>query len=278
MPEIKSYTKDQLFALYNDLGSVSRLAKYLKTDKETITKEMERLDLRYDLVPRKYKINHHFFNPQFINATQLYWAGFIASSGLVTRQCAGQAAYRIQMNVSIKDKAVLEKMVADLGSDVPVKDTIVKLNNQPYLHSRVVISSKYLIQDLEHFNITPGKKNMYMMPNWLLVHPLLSHFLRGWVDGKGGFYSIGKDHRGFKTRGSQLFLNQISIILKNKLNIKDMKLVNNPRGLGMLSVSVNEDVEKIAHYLYDDANEYVERKMNAALFEKYENEAGDLDE
>ncbi|HLG28243.1 MAG TPA: hypothetical protein VI423_10695 [Paenisporosarcina sp.] len=259
--------KDQLLYLYTEYGTIAAVARALECSPKVVSAAMKRYDLDYERVPRKYAINHHFFYTDNECEAQFYWAGFLAANANVTRTSAGESAYRIELNTGFRDLPFLDKMVRALGSDVPVKEVWVKLRGQPYQQARVVLNSKYMIQDLQRFNVVPKKKHSYAMPECLLRHKMVRHFLRGWVDGTGNFYTRD-DLREFRTRGTIHFLEQFRNVLNENLDLrkKDASIVQVNRYSGMLRYGMHDDVMKIAHFLYDGATHLMERKKDAALF------------
>jgi hypothetical protein len=80
------------------------------------------------------------------------------------------------------------------------------------------LSSTKIFDDLARFNIVPRKTMIYSLPEWIISHPLLHHFLRGYSDGDGSFYIVkGKcdlDYLGWNIIGTKEFIIDIINILK----------------------------------------------------------------
>lgn len=260
------FSKEQLLDLYGAEGSIAGVARLLNCGPKVIRNAMQRYDLEYEKVPRKYSINHHVFHPDYENELQFYWAGFLAANANVTRTSGGECAYRIELNTGFRDMPFLDKMVSAFDSDVPVKEVWVTLRGRPYQQARVVLSSKYMVQDLARFNVVARKKRSYRMPEWLMTHKLVRHFLRGWVDGTGNFYT--RDGlREFRTRGTMGFLEQFRSVLKMNLNLQrpDSPVLHVRKHTGLLRYGLHEDAMMIAHFLYDGAMHLMDRKYDAAL-------------
>lgn len=256
------FSKEQLFDLYAEEKSIAGVARILDCSPKVIRTAMKRFDLQYEKVSRKYAINHHFFSPDQESEAQFYWAGFLAANANITRV----GGYRIEMNAGFRDAPHLKQMLRAFGSDAPVKEVWATIRDNPYKQARVVISSKYMIQDLERFNVVPKKKHIYEMPSWLVKHKLIRHFLRGWVDGIGNFYTIN-GVKEFRTRGTEQFLTQFKDILARNIRLDnpDVSILSVGKNIKMLRYCIHKDVIKIGHYLYDNASHLMLRKMDAAF-------------
>lgn len=261
-------SKQELLDLYEEHKSLAAVARELGCSPKFVAKAMKKYDLIYEKVPRKYGVNHHFFaEGQEVTEATMYLAGFLAANGNVMRQSSGQCAYRIESNMAAKDKPFLSMLAEVLKSEAPIGLFWIKIRGNSYQKVRFLISSKYMVDDLKRYNIVPKKKNIYAMPKWVIDHKLVRHFLRGWVDGLGGFYKTDGKYQ-FRTRGTIRFLEQLREIID-----RDLKLFDPEREISMTTSSLGtiryvdeEDVKKIADYLYGDASISMERKKNAALF------------
>ena len=173
----------------------------------------------------------------------------------------------------MKDKSHLEEMVRAFEGDIPVREVTVTLRGQPYQQVRLVVSSKQMVLDLARFGIGAKKKFSYVMPEWLLQHDLVKDFVRGWVDGKGNFYTTSvenKERREFRTSGTVTFLNQLISLFSKKLSLENPSpsLAEDKNGLGKVRFLQQGDVEKIANFLYSDSEIMLNRKMSLALQSK----------
>jgi hypothetical protein len=256
----KDISKEQLIDLYEGLGSISGIAATLGCSNKAVTNAMKRYGVEYESSPRKYSVNHHFFDPVNETESQFYWAGWLCASANITKTSSGTRAYRIELNLGLQDKEHLQKLALALGSDAPIKIVNVSLRDTTYQQVRLLISSKYLVNDLARFGLLPNKKFTFFIPDWLLTHELIHHFLRGWVDGKGNFYLIEKN-REFRTSGTFKFLEQVTLLFNENLPLsKPISVSDMGQGLGKIRCTNNNDVMIIHHYLYDDASVYLTRK------------------
>lgn len=268
----KDFGKEQLSSLYEELGSISAMAEWLECSPKAVSNAMKRHGVEY-ASSRKYEINHQFFSHDHESASQFYWAGFLAASANVIQTSGGDKTYRIELNLGMKDKSHLEEMVQAFDGDIPVREVTVTLRGQPYQQVRLVVSSKQMVLDLVRFGIGPKKKFSYVMPEWLVEHEFVRDFVRGWVDGKGNFYTTSvenKERREFRTSGTITFLKQLVSLFSKKLSLENLtpSLVEDKNGLGKVRFLQQGDVEKIAEFLYSNSTVTLNRKMSLALQSK----------
>lgn len=266
MPTEPRPTKQQILDSYEDLKSAERVAYALQREPREIRAALDKYDPEYEKIKRKYTINHHFFHTDHESPDQFYWAGFFAANADICTLVGKNQAYRIQLNLQLEEEDFLKKMLIMFEGTMPVKRITVNNPTKPYTFCRVIISSKYMVHDLKRFNIVPKKKHSYQMPDWLLGHRFLRHFLRGWSDGIGGFF-LHDGKLAFRTRGTFEFLNQLRALFRQNLNLVESErpLYEQKAGMGSIQYLIAEDVAQIAKYLYQDAPTFMERKKIAAL-------------
>ncbi len=103
------------------------------------------------------------------------------------------------------------------------------------------------------------------MPNWLLEHPLVYHFIRGYFDGDGcvTYCGLGPGRTikqlSFSILGTKKFLEDCRFILEQNCQLKRNK-INTKGNIFSLSYSGNKIMKKIYNFLYKDATIYLDRK------------------
>jgi hypothetical protein len=110
-------------------------------------------------------------------------------------------------------------------------------------------------------------QKIYIFPEWLVDHPLVNHFMRGYNDGDGSFY-IGqlKNNRRvkqvyFSLRGTTNFLKVYRTILEQQCDLKErITDIRVNCGTGILDYGGNGIIAKIASFLYKDATIFLPRK------------------
>lgn len=251
-------SKEQLLDLYDSEGSVSAVARALGVSRKVAATAMKRLGVEYDSTYRKYLLNHRFFSSAAESELQFYWAGFLAASANIV----DGDSYRVELNVSVRDIDYIRQMMVDMDSTVPVRVFEVYIRGEKYREARTVISSKELVHDLARFHVLPKKKHTYVMPEWLLRHRLLRHFLRGWFDGVGGFY-LWPDHLEFRTSGTPEFLSQyLSMLVKHAGVDENHGTILHDGDVSKLRIYSPVAGAKVAKYLYRKASRYRDNRAD----------------
>ena len=266
-------TKDQLEKDYAELQSFRKIGKKYGISNETIRYYMQKFNLQYNEL-KIYNVDHDYFSRE--NAEVFYIAGFLAADGCVKRRknsTGNSGSYELSLALSKKDKDFVELIRTKLQAETPVRDFLVKnskrnSNWNDVWKSELIITSKKIYDDLTKFNIVPRKSNIYTFPEWLVEHPLVHHYMRGYNDGDGCFH-IPKLANGrteiqihFALRGTPEFLKVYRTILEQKCDLKirdtDIRISS---GHGILEYGGNGVVQKIVQFLYrDDIDMFLPRK------------------
>lgn len=216
------------------------------------------------------------------NEASFYVAGFMAADGWKSRASDG---YVNGLHLSIKDEKHL----------LTIKNLIKYEGNLRYetRYNQILpngkideicemcslkFSSAKTFKDLERFNVVEQKTYIYSMPEWLTVHPLVHHFMRGYIDGDGCFcYKYNEDQRLpqilFTMKATAIFLQQFhNIIMKNKITKND-RTIEGVRGkkwdaFNTLQYGGNVVISKMYDFLYKDATIFLGRKEEIAKMAK----------
>lgn len=237
--------------LYNNYQNLRTVGKVLGYSYDRIRSAMNFYGLKYNK-PTRYYWNEKFWDND--TESSFYWAGFIAADGCLT----GKNNRILSIGLSNKDKSHLEKFKKDIGATHPILDG---KNNSVYINIR----SGKLEKSLGRFGIVPRKTKVLCFPEWLINHPFVHHFMRGYFDGDG-CWSIKNNHKkikqmGFCLLGTECFLNTFRNILEKNCGLNNKKLYD--RGsIKSLDFGGNCIIVKIRDFLYQDANVFLERKYN----------------
>lgn len=274
MNKVLVLNKENLERVYADLNSLKAVGRYFKKDPGTIKRYMIKYGLYFKPQVR-YNCDNDFFSRD--NEESFYIAGFIAADGCVKIR---NNTYEVFIGLSKKDKYFLEKLRNIIKAESPIRDYLVKnskrnINYNNTWSSQLLITSKKMYNDLARFNIVPRKSLIYTFPEWLKNHPLKHHFIRGYNDGDGSFYSpkLGKGRKikqiYFSMRGTSEFLTSVRSILEEECSIsKRDKPIRISSNHGCLEYGGNNIVNKIFNYLYKDAAIYLPRKYEIATKSK----------
>lgn len=257
-------TKDMLIYEYDVCGSMQKMADKLGVSIDSIYKYMQLFEIPYaPHFKRIYTCNDDIF--KFENEKTFYLVGFIAADGSLQKRKYSKI---LKLTLSKKDIEHLEKIKELLESNHPIKEYKVKPNKLISTSNDCVelqIVSNNIFDDLTRFNIVPNKTKIYEFPKWLIDHPLVNHFMRGYFDGDGSIsYCIIDKNRTIRQKrfnmiGNENFIYNYRDILIKNCNISKVKI--SPKGT-IFSVSYcgNGNAQKIYNFLYKDATIYLERK------------------
>lgn len=189
---------------------------------------------------RKYRIDETYFD-NIDSERKAYWLGFIYADGYCMNDFVVQLA--------VLDVNHLYALRQDLNSTHPIKKT-------PDNQVRLYISNRHLSQALERFPITP--KSEITFP--LIPSTLHRHFIRGYMDGDGGFYSYKRIRAIFCiTTANPVFLHQVELILMANCGLGPT-LRPTSHNSYEIRWSAQNDVSRVYDYLYRSANIWMPRK------------------
>jgi DNA-binding transcriptional regulator WhiA len=256
----------ELQKIYEQTQSAKKVGEHFGMSKEKAIYILKRENLINELV--RYSCDQNFFEEN--NEKSFYWAGFIASDGSIIDR---RKTLELSIGLSKKDKSLLEKFKKDLKAENPIHDILVKnskrnKNWNDSWKSEIKLTSNKLCKNLERFNIVPRKTKTYTFPKWLINHDLVNHFMRGYFDGDGSFFTNNQKKTPqlyFSLRGTSEFLKAYREVLEKTcdlpIRIKDIRINN---GIGVLEYGGNNIVPKIAEFLYKNSTVCLERKRDLA--------------
>jgi intein/homing endonuclease len=242
---------EDIIKLYQNGKGTSEIANIanisLRRVNQILTKEnVEKRAFGY--WKRQYTVNEDYFKNWSNNMA--YILGFFVADGLIDGK-------NQLISFSQKDREILEKIKAELGSNQPLtqnKRTGVFMLN---------ISSKIMKMDLmEIHGIMPNKSKVVKFPH--VPKEYLSHFIRGYFDGDGCIY---KDRHFINIVGGSLdFMESLVEIFSNQ-------------GLGPILKSFGKhyrvyisgfhNIKNFANWIYHEKEIYLRRKFER--FEKHIN-------
>lgn len=268
-------TKEVLQRAYEELGNFKLMAEKYHVPRSTVERYCKLFGVKTTLKIR-YTCDDDFFSKN--TEESFYVAGFIAADGCINQHKSDEPN-SITLCLSKKDESFLTKLKDILKFDGPITHVISRLSKyddewNDSEQARFTIYSKQIIADLERFGIGQRKSLTYEFPDWLMDHVLVSHFMRGYFDGDGSFH-ISTERRAtkkfgmreyskfvFSLRGTKPFLEDFSIMLWERADIRSIAKPTFNNGIDMLRYSGNGQVAKVASYLYGGAHIYMERKFN----------------
>lgn len=217
----------------------------------------------------KYKVNHNIFQEE--TERSFYLAGFIAADGCIriakTNKNNNYINHRLQISLSKNDELHLIKIRELLESNNPINNYLIQNSKRndnwnDVWESKLMITSKQIVNDLRRFNIVPRKSLTYTFPKWLQNHPLVNHFMRGYFDGDGSFFinsELSYDRLCCSVRGTEKFLKVYKKILETQCNFKCTGNIDTSSNAAQLRFKGKLSLQ-VRDFLYQNATVYLDRK------------------
>ena len=264
-------TKDALKEAMNELGTLKAVGRKFGVASGTIKTYMLKHGLKVPVKVR-YDCDHDFFSKD--SEESFYAAGFIAADGGVSDKGV------LSIGLASKDRPQLEMIKRLLKAENPIGEYLIKNSkiNPKWNDCKKVemkITSSKMCTDLKRFNVVPRKSLILKFPEWMKSHPLRHHFIRGYFDGDGSFYSSIKNDGArtveqiyFGLRGTDDFLSAVKDIFNKEIDLSDNSKKKQARlnsGIYSLEYGGNRVLEKIVDYLYKDSTIYMDRKYKIGI-------------
>lgn len=211
---------------------------------------------------RRYSCNHHFFS-DVESERQSYWLGFISADGSIHRNV-------LKITLAGKDREHLERLRMDLEASHPITDSFVR----GYPCSTLAIASPLIVAGLARYGVVERKTYTLAWPS--LPEPFVAHFVRGYVDGDGGFYSGQRRHHArpggpyhidryinFSVTSNRGFIESMQQHLMRRCMLNATKLAAHGDVVVTLQYGGGPQVRRIFEYLYAEATVWLPRKRDA---------------
>lgn len=252
-PEIEK----EICQRYKAGGSSVRLAKTFLCSPGTICNILQR-----NGIPRIYQARSRYElqNPRFFriidSESNAYWLGLIAADGYISPK-----ENKLSLKQKWEDKGQLISFRDALGSTHPIYER----NYQGRHYGEISFFHFNLIQDLLKF---PGFGNR---KTWELRWPenipskLLNHYIRGYMDGDGGFY-VQKRNRpspgvSFQVTSNRKFLLKMQDELIKNCDLRKNKLQEfSHSDACRLIYAGRRQILRIFNFIYQDATIWLARK------------------
>lgn len=220
--------------------------------------------LGYNKPRRKYEFNEDYFK-NINTKNKAYILGFLMADGCICKSTQDKASPdRLIIQISHKDRCILEFIQKELGSNYKIKDFTPNGTYSNNMMSSLTINSTKLCSDLIKHGIVPNKTGKESFP--VLRENLKRHFIRGFLDGDGWITSnnTGSITIGFISNYNML--ESIKAEIDKSLDIKSVARIYNDyrsdKDIYYLEYSNRDDIKQLKKYLYHNAEFYLERKAS----------------
>lgn len=216
----------------------------------------------------------HFFNERYFEnidtEEKAYWLGFISADGSINSP--SEFSKRLSICQSVNDKEQLEKFLQCIeANDVKISSVInkagYKIGNEI---CRISLNSNALCQDLYNLGVKERKTYDLSIPN--IRDDLMSHYLRGLIDGDGCFYyRYSENEHRYRfifslTEGCEPYLQQIKKYLESKEIFMHIYQPKNKEHSFILSSGSHKEIVSLIRFLYKNATIYMDRKYQKAKY------------
>ena len=238
--------------------STLQLAKELSVSFSLISRTLIRAQVPRRRKNTRYSVgNPHYFDI-IDSEVKAYWLGFIAADGHI------QSTKDILLiTLARRDREHLMRLRSALDTDYPVRD--YKYSTEI---STIAIQESALVNGLVAQGLTQHKTFTLIWPNHI-SSDLLHHFIRGYVDGDGGFYATLNKYQktpniAFNVTSYEPFILSMQLHLMKKCNLSKTKLAYRRAGIKSptLRYCGRLQVKRIFDYLYKDATVWLPRKRD----------------
>lgn len=249
----------QIYKEKNNNNTYKQLAEKYNVSTQSIYNHRYVLNqIEYDKYA-KHKLDVNYF--RIIDSQEkAYILGFLMADGCVyktDKKC--KEPNRLCINISLKDRSVLEFIKKQLKSDAKIKDYTPKNTYSNNSMSKINFDSTQLCKDLSKYGIIPNKTGKESFPT--IPKMYRRHFIRGFFDGDGTSFSNGRI--GFTSNEKMLL--QIKEILEQEIDIQyKISIFKEKRKQNVYYLIINskEDCYKLKKYLYKNATFYLQRKYD----------------
>ena len=244
--------------MYEDGSSIRECARYFNVDPQTAHHWIRVAGIKtrpQKIAKLKYGCDEKVFDS--LNATSVYWLGFLFADGCIHQYERGSLSLNVAL--SEKDRAHLEALQIFLHTTSPLR------NEAKTRSVRLSVRSDTLCQKLIALGCTPRKSLSLVYPSTL---PHERHFIRGYFDGDGSVYVNEKVYcaPGVSFVGTHIFLEKLQETLIRDAGINANAIRSHAHSQAKyLLYSGRGNAKKIYDYLYAESGPYLERKK--AVFE-----------
>lgn len=170
-----------------------------------------------------------------------------------------------------QDKGILDRLKAELNftGDLYYKKRIREGCSNSY---ELNITSKVISEDLSKLGCVPKKSLILKFPSEEQVPKhLLSHFIRGYMDGDGSIFMCKQLYVSFV--GTLEFLTKVQNIFQQEIGVSptslQIKCKKRATNNYQFAVGGNIKAQAVLEWIYKDSNIHLERKFNR--FQEFKN-------
>ena len=201
---------------------------------------------------RKHKINESYFS-KIDTPNKAYILGFFMADVCIGKTTKRQTfANRIMLNVSYKDRSMLESMLQEFDSDIKIEDYIPKGSYSASMMSRFIINSMSMCKDLAMYSVVERRTPLKCIPD-NLSNEMLPHFIRGLFDGDGCCTTHSKKNKTINfTSQSLTLLQQLKDLFQSLgcISVANIYPCGRNKNAYIIGWHYQEDIKIWYNYMY----------------------------
>ena len=247
MQRISKNQIEDIIKLHSEKYSFQAIGRELNICRGVVKYHCKRLNLKTNY--HRYTVNENYFNI-IDTPNKAYILGFIYADGNVF---TNNGAYRLTIGLHPKDVNILKEIKQELDYTGPIL-----MYDDKETKALLAINNKKIIEDLITLGVSPRKSLILEFPTPdIIPYNLMSHFVRGYMDGDG---YIGKET--ISILGTKNFCDNIQKIY----NTLDVNSKVSPRSnIYRVDVNGRKQCKIILDYLYTDSIMHLDRKYKKYL-------------
>ena len=206
---------------------------------------------------RKYTINENYFDI-IDSPNKAYILGLLYADG-----CNYLPQHHVKIELQETDKDILDKINKEINSNKPLFFNPLNDKNSNWKNTyRLTITNKHISEQLNELGVVQNKSLILTPPIWL-DDELISHFIRGYMDGDGciseQFIEIAS------TNEMCLYVQKYCMDVLN-INATIRDVYNNPKSnTKLLFINGRRQMKIFLDHIYQNAEMYIQRKYNKYL-------------
>lgn len=272
--KVSKEMQQQIIQAYKNNMSLREIEKQFNVTRATVSKFLEQNGIK--LIKgnhyRKYFHNEDFFE-NIDTEEKAYWLGFMFADGYIinNEHRYGQDGFGLTLAQDSID--AIEKFKKSLNATNPICYDNSKPTGQRQV--KLVCCSQKTVNDL----IDKGcikNKSCYLQPPKHIPEELIRHFIRGFFDGDGSLMRHQKSEKSIIFSLDFTTTYNMAKWLQEILKLGSIFPEKRRDSTWYYSIGGNQQVLQICHYMYDNANIYMNRKYERyqELLNKYDENRG----
>lgn len=242
--------EQEIIDKYKAGNSCTQIADEYNVTFHTISNILEKHNINRDNIYHNLNLIEDYW--ENINSLdKAYFLGLLLADGNVYGN-------QIKIELASKDEYILERF------SFYTKNTnkLIKINRQN--KGKFVafsVKREKWVNDLCKFGVIPNKTFNVELP--ILSENMMSHLIRGLIDGDGWISEKGKQIGFCRT---EKCVTQLRDYLCSKLNISIPKIIHQDTNLWQITWHKKNDIQTICEFIYKDKNDcFLKRKYNNYL-------------